>query len=250
VITQNPPSPLRVEQLSKHYGKTLALNELSFFLDAGTFNVLLGPNGAGKSTLFQVLTGLFSADSGDVFLANNSLRNQATSALKSLGVVFQSQSLDLDLSIERNWKFQAALQGMSKTNTQLRVSELATLFGFTDNLKQAVRELSGGNRRKVELARALLHQPSILLMDEASVGLDLKSRKDLLTIVNQEVATRKMTVLWATHLVDEAQNADRVLILHKGKLVADGSGTHISTTQDCADLESAFLKLTQVKGIA
>ncbi len=234
-----------VKDLIKRYGNTVALSGLSFSLQPGSFNALLGPNGAGKSTLFQILTGLYAADAGEVTIGGYGLRTQPSKALAQLGVVFQAQSLDLDLTIEQNWRFQAALQGMSRQSTQEAIKHWSKQFEFDAVLNKPARELSGGNRRKVELARALLAGPAVLLMDEATVGLDPKSRQELLKCIFQLIETTGLIVLWATHLVQEAEQAHRVLLLHKGKLLADGTPQQLTQQANATHLEEAFLSLTQ-----
>lgn len=236
---------LTVHQLTQRYGSKVALKGLSFALPQGGFNALLGPNGAGKSTLFQVLTGLFAADEGDVEVAGLSMRRHARQALAHIGVVFQQQSLDLDLSVVRNLQFQADLQGLPRDLASTRIAAEVERFKLTADLNKPVRELSGGNRRKVELARALLHQPSLLLMDEATVGLDPQSRRDLLSNLHAEVKARGVTVLWATHLVNEAEGADRVLVLHQGSLIADGTPADVTTALGGPNLEAAFINATR-----
>lgn len=236
---------LIVKNLTKRYGQRAALKSLSFSLPRGGFVALLGPNGAGKSTLFQVLTGLFAADTGDVEVAGFSMRKDARRALAHIGVVFQQQSLDLDLSVARNLQFQADLQGIPRPLATQRIAYEVARFGLEGEMGRPVRELSGGNRRKVELVRALLHQPSLLLMDEATVGLDPKSRRDLLDGLREEVRQRSVTVLWATHLVTEAEDADRVLVLHHGELIADGTPADVTATLGKGTLEAAFISATR-----
>ena len=236
---------LSVRELSKRYGERVALDRLSFEVPAGQFVALLGPNGAGKSTLFQVLTGLFAADGGDVAVAGHALRTEATRALASIGVVFQQIALDLDLTELRNLRFQADLHGLPRALADERIATGSAALGIAaDDLERTARELSGGNRRKVELVRALLHAPKVLLMDEATVGLDPKARRDLLAAIRHDVATRATSVLWATHLVEEAEGADRVLVLHKGKLLADGAPGAVAAALGGGTLEDAFIRAT------
>ena len=235
---------LEVQGLVKRYGDRAALAGVTFSLPRGCLVALLGPNGAGKSTLFQVLTGLFAADEGDVAAAGFSLRQAPARALRHIGVVFQQMSLDLDLSVRRNLAFHAALHGLPGALARQRIDADCAPRGLQGDLDRAVRELSGGNRRKVELVRALLHRPDVILMDEPTVGLDPKSRRDLLADMRADVALRGSTVLWATHLVDEAETADRVLVLHKGRLLADGSPADVSAALGGGTLEQAFLKAT------
>lgn len=240
-----PVAPmLEVHQLVQRYGARTALNGLSLTLPAGQFVALLGPNGAGKSTLFQVLTGLFSASGGEASVAGHSLRHAATKALARIGVVFQQMSLDLDLSVRRNLQFHADLHGLPRRIAAERIAEGCAALGTAADLDRPVRELSGGNRRKVELVRALLHRPHVILMDEPTVGLDPKSRRDLLAAVRADVAERGSTVLWATHLVEEAEAADRVLVLHKGQLLADGTPAGVAQALGGERLEEAFIRAT------
>lgn len=235
---------LSVRGLTKRYGERVALKSLSLELRAGQFTALLGPNGAGKSTLFQVLTGLFAADEGEVEVAGHSLRHGASAALRHIGVVFQQISLDMDLSIRRNLLFQADLQGLPRALAKERIAAGCARLGVDADLNRTVRELSGGNRRKVELVRAILHQPAVLLMDEATVGLDPKSRRDLLSAMRDDVRERGVCVLWATHLVEEAEQADRVLVLDKGQLLADGTPAEVTAALGEETLERGFIART------
>jgi len=235
---------LDIRSLGKHYGSRPALDGLTLSLPRACFAVLLGPNGAGKSTLFQVLTGLFSADAGEAFVAGHSMRHDAVRALAHIGVVFQQMSLDLDLSVERNLRFHADLHGLARPLARQRIAEGCAAAGLTTELARPVRELSGGTRRKVELVRALLHRPGLLLMDEPTVGLDPKSRRDLLAGVAADVRARGTSVLWATHLVEEAQGADRVIVLHKGRLLADGAPDDVAAGLGGGSLEEAFIRAT------
>lgn len=235
---------LNIQALTKRYGSRVALDALSLALPAGQFVALLGPNGAGKSTLFQVLTGLFVADSGEVEVAGHSLRHQAVRALRDIGVVFQQMSLDLDLSVERNLRFHADLHGLPRALATERLQAGCAALGIGQDLARPVRELSGGNRRKVELVRALLHHPKLVLMDEPTVGLDPKSRRDLLGAIRADVAARGSSVLWATHLVEEAEAADRVVVLHRGKLLADGTPAGVTAALGGERLEDAFIRAT------
>ena len=243
--TSTTPGPrLLIDQLVKRYGSRAALDGLSLSLQPGCFAALLGPNGAGKSTLFQVLTGLFAADAGEVRVDGHNLRGTAVAALRHIGVVFQAMSLDLDLSVARNLRFHADLHGLPRALASQRIAGDCEAAGLTQDLDRAVRELSGGNRRKVELVRALLHRPGLLLMDEPTVGLDPKSRRDLRQRLHDDVRARGSSVLWATHLVEEAEAADRVLVLHKGKLLADGTPAAVAATLGGGTLEEAFIRAT------
>jgi len=236
---------LTVRGLTQRYGPRVALAGLDLALGRGSFTALLGPNGAGKSTLFQVLAGLFAADEGDVEIAGHSLARAPRLALAQLGIVFQAPSLDLDLSVARSLQFHCDLHGLPRALAAARIAAGAARFGLQAELGRRARELSGGTRRKVELLRALLHRPGLLLMDEPTVGLDPQSRRDLLAFLREEVRERGVSVLWATHLVDEAEGADRVLVLHRGRLLADGRPDEVREALGGATLEEAFMAATR-----
>ncbi len=234
---------LDVREVSKSYGARKALDKVSLQVAPGQFVALLGPNGAGKSTLFQLLSGLFNADEGVVRVCGHDMRRTPVRALGRIGVVFQQMTLDLDLSVTANLLFHARLHGLGGREAGARIADVLDRLGLAERAADRVRELSGGNRRKVELARALLHRPAVLLMDEATVGLDPASRRQLLDEV-LGLRGRGVAVLWATHLVDEAEAADRVLILHRGRMLADGTPQALVAQAGTATLAQAFLKLT------
>lgn len=241
---------LLLHDIHKSYAGRPALAGLSLSLEAGQWAVLLGPNGAGKSTLFQILAGLFVADRGDASIDGHSLRTDAVAALRRLGVVFQQMSLDLDLSVERNLRFHADLHGLRRADAEQRIAEGCAALGISGDRGRPVRELSGGNRRKVELVRALLHRPGLLLMDEPTVGLDPKSRRDLMTAIRADVTARGTAVLWATHLVEEALAADRVVVVHRGRLLADGTAADVAARLGGGSLEEAFIHATSAAAAA
>ena len=235
---------LRCREVSRRYGATQALDGVSLSVAPGEMVALLGPNGAGKTTLFQLLTGLFVADSGAVEVLGADMRREPVRALAQLGVVFQQPALDLNLSVRASLRFHADLHGLPSTISRPRIEALLQRFGLAELAGKPARELSGGNRRKVELLRALLHEPRLLLMDEATVGLDPASRAQLLDEVVHARAERGLGVLWATHLVDEAERAQRVIVLHKGKVLWDGAAQELCVAQGEGTLQKAFLKLT------
>jgi ABC-2 type transport system ATP-binding protein len=233
---------LEVTRLSKSYGKINAVQQVSFSVNAGEFVVLLGLNGAGKSTLFQLLTGLFVAEEGQIDIAGHRLGQQTTAALARIGVVFQQPTLDLSMTVVANLRFHARLHGMG-SGSRIRIDEELSALGLLCDGQRRTQELSGGNRRRVELARALLHQPALLLMDEPTVGLDPASRQQLLRGVHDLCAQRGLAVLWATHLVDEALAAQRILVLHKGRLLAQAPPHDLLQQTQSQNLETAFLTL-------
>lgn len=214
---------LSANDLHKSYSGKPALCGVSLQLQAGEMVVLLGSNGAGKSTLLQLLTGLFSPDKGQVQVLGHDMRTHASLALAGLGVVFQQSALDLDLTVMANLLFHTDLHGLSRTLARQRIASGLETLGLTTQADSVVRSLSGGTRRKVELVRALLHCPRVLLMDEATVGLDPASRQQLLTTVRSLASSQGVAVLWATHLVEEIQGADRLILLDQGVLRFAGS---------------------------
>lgn len=235
---------LEVRDLVKNFGARAALDGVSFALSPGQFTALLGPNGAGKTTLFQVLTGLFAADRGEVLVSGRSLREHTVAALRHIGVVFQQPALDLDLTVRRNLRLQCDLHGLPARHARASIERGCAEMSLTADMDRKARELSGGTRRKVELVRALLHSPAVLLMDEATVGLDPKSRRDLLAAIRRQVSERGICVLWATHWVEEAEQADRVLVLHRGRLLADGTPASVAQSLGGPTLEDAFVAAT------
>jgi ABC-2 type transport system ATP-binding protein len=234
---------LRIEGVGKSYGSRKALDGVSFSLEAGTFVALLGPNGAGKTTLFQILTGLFVPDGGRVSVDGLDTRRHLVPVLARLGVVFQQPTLDLDLTVRANLLFHARLHGLGR-RARGRIAEELARLGVAADADRACRTLSGGTRRRVELARALLHDPRLLLMDEPTVGLDPASRRDLLAYVHELRRARTLGVLWATHLVDEAESADRVIVLHLGRIVCDGPPADLLAKTGKSTLADAFIELT------
>ncbi len=235
---------LEVQGLSKSYGPLKALDEVNLVVAGGEFVGLLGPNGAGKTTLFQILSGLFVADAGSVNVLGHDIRHSTTAALAGIGVVFQQSTLDLDLSVRANLRFSARLHGMSRVRRRERIEAELERLGLAEHADAPARTLSGGNRRRVELARALVHEPSALLMDEATVGLDPASRRQLLDYVLELRRERSVGVLWATHLVDEVERADRVVILHRGRVLDAGPPGEIVTRAGAPDIGEAFLAMT------
>jgi ABC-2 type transport system ATP-binding protein len=233
---------LEVSNLAFAYGARQALQELSFSVAPGRFAALLGPNGAGKSTLIALLTRLYDLQQGDIQVMGNSLGQQPRQALRQLGVVFQQSTLDLDLSVEQNLRYHAALHGLAKPQAKARIDEELARQQLDERRHEKVRALNGGHRRRVEIARALLHRPRLLLLDEASAGLDPASRLALNRHVRQLCRDQGLAVLWTTHLLDEVQASDDLLILNRGRLVAQGPAQCIGA--DDASLADTFARLT------
>jgi ABC-2 type transport system ATP-binding protein len=236
--------------LGKAYGKRSVLRDVDLTLYPGKLVALLGANGAGKSTLLQILSGLFVPDAGELSILGHNMANAAPHALAQLGVVFQQISLDLDLSVQANLLFHADLHGLPRRIALERIAEGLGSHGLTQQAQLPARALSGGNRRKVELIRALLHRPRFLLMDEATVGLDPASRQSLMAAVLDLVRAQSVAVLWATHLVDEVAHADQIVVLQQGSVAFTGGPAELLSTTQCHTLEAAFLKLCEGAGMA
>ncbi len=236
---------LEINNIKKYYGSFLALNNISLKLKTSELVVLLGPNGAGKSTLFSIITGLARADSGDCLINGNNVVSQNISALKSLGVVFQQSTIDLELTVLENLLFHARLHGLRVSSFKKIIENELQKNGLQKKINNKVRSLSGGERRKVELIRSLLHNPKMLLMDEPTVGLDPSSRAELLKKILYLKDSKSLSILWTTHLVDEAEKADKIIILNKGKVRAIGSVKKILSLAKENNLAQAFLKLVK-----
>ena len=235
------PQGLSVEDVSYRYGPKLALDGVSFHVAPGRFAALLGPNGAGKSTLFSLLTRLFTAPSGRIRIAGHDMSATPRAALARMGVVFQSQTLDLDLTIRQNLAYFAALHGLSGREARMRIDAALDRLQILERAGEKARGLNGGHRRRTEIARALLHAPSVLLLDEPTVGLDAASRASITEHVHRLCAEDGLTVLWATHLTDEVQDTDQLVVLHQGRIHAGGTCADLRGQQSLRDY---FLGLT------
>jgi ABC-2 type transport system ATP-binding protein len=235
---------LAVEGLSYAYGKKAALDQANFAVQPGRCAILLGPNGAGKTTLFSLITRLYASREGRIRIAGFDLKAEPTRALARLGVVFQQPTLDLDLSVLQNLRYHAALHGLARRQAEARIQEELERQGMYERRREKVRQLNGGHRRRVEIARALLHRPSLLLLDEPTVGLDVPSRSGLVEYVHGLAGTGRAAVLWATHLIDEVREDDQLVVLHAGRIRAVGAVAEVLETTGCASIGAAFAKLT------
>jgi ABC-2 type transport system ATP-binding protein len=244
------PPALSVEHVSHAYGARLALDDVSFSVAPGSFTVLLGLNGAGKSTLFSVVTHLYAPKSGVVRIFGHDIARDSGAALARLGVVFQSRTLDPDLSVEQNLAYHAALHGMAAAERRPRQKALLERVGLADRARDKARHLSGGQSRRIEIARALLHQPKLILLDEPTAGLDIKARADIIAIVRDLARDDGVGVLWTTHLVDEVRGGDHVVVLHKGRLLADATSDQLIAQTGVGAIGEAFTKLTGARATA
>jgi ABC-2 type transport system ATP-binding protein len=236
---------LDIAQLSYAYGNKKALDEISFSIGAGESVILLGPNGAGKTTLFSLISGLFASPSGDISIAGKPIDAPGASALAPLGIVFQAQTLDLDLSVGQNLRYFCALRGMPSAASNQRIEAELVRFDMLNRINDKLRSLNGGHRRRVEIARAMLHQPDVLLLDEPTVGLDIPTRKELIADLKARSGPGGTALLWATHLIDEAADGDRIVVLHQGRIVANGSIDELTRQTGTDDLGDAFAQLTK-----
>ena len=221
---------IEIEHLNKRFGEVQAVKDLSFRVKEGELFAFLGVNGAGKSTTINILCGQLAKDSGSVCIDGTMLDENPDSIKRSLGVVFQNSVLDKDLSVRDNLESRAALYGICGSEFKKVLSELSELLEFKNLLKRTVGKLSGGQRRRIDIARALLNSPKILILDEPTTGLDPQTRRLLWSVVDSLRKTRNMTVFLTTHYMEEAAEADYVVILDSGKISAKGTPLELKNT--------------------
>ncbi|MBC7736712.1 MAG: ATP-binding cassette domain-containing protein [Candidatus Saccharibacteria bacterium] len=225
---------LEISQVSYSYGTRRALEKVSLTVGPSRFCALLGPNGAGKSTLFSLLTRLIVTREGTIRVAGFDMSEVPRAALARIGVVFQQPTLDLDLSVQRNLRYFAGLHGLSGRRAETAIVAALERLGMAERAGEQVRALNGGHRRRMEIARALIHAPEVLLLDEPTVGLDAASRRAITDHVH-DMADAGLAVLWATHLVDEIRPADQVVVMHKGRVLSDGRADALAGEGNLAD---------------
>lgn len=216
----NGPAAIQIEKLSHLYGTRAALSELDLQIGQGEIFAVLGPNGGGKTTLFRLLSTLIPLQSGHVSILGYDLRKDTTAVRASIGVVFQAPSLDRKLTVLENIRHQAALYGLCGSELRTRQQEMLEQFALTERAGELTERLSGGLRRRVELAKGLIHRPRLLLLDEPSTGLDPGARADLWQYLRRLRDSSGVTIVLTTHFLDEAEGADRIAILNEGRLVA------------------------------
>jgi ABC-2 type transport system ATP-binding protein len=237
-----PDAALSVEGLSHSYGARKALDDVSLAVRPASFVALLGLNGAGKSTLFSLVTRLYAVRAGRIRIFGHDVEREPGAALRQLGVVFQPRTLDLDLSVTQNLTYHAALHGIGARAARVRAQDVLTQIALSDRADDKVRDLSGGQMRRVEIARALLHRPRLLILDEPTVGLDIKARADILQHVRMLVKHEGVAAVWATHLVDEVAGDDDLIVLHQGRILARGPVSGIVAGEGVG---AAFTRLTR-----
>lgn len=244
------PDALVVSHVSHSFGEKQVLDDVSLTVPRGAFAVLLGLNGAGKSTLFSLITRLYDNVSGEIRILGHDVRRKPGAALQRLGVVFQSKTLDADLTLQQNLLYHAALHGIGRGEAKRRAAEALATVGLQDRAHEKVRNLSGGQARRVEIARSLMHRPGCLLLDEATVGLDIGSRESVISIVRGLVQRQGLGVLWATHLIDEIADTDLIVVLHRGKVLYSGQLPGFLAATGADNPRDAFRILTGTSATA
>jgi ABC-2 type transport system ATP-binding protein len=239
------PAALSVMGVSHLYGQRRALDNVSLTVPQGEFTAVLGLNGAGKTTLLSLITRLFDTRHGSISVLGYRIDREPGEALRRLGVVFQARTLDLDLSVMDNLLFHAALHGIGGREARRRATAALIDVGIADRARDKARNLSGGQMRRVEIARSLLHEPRLLVLDEPTVGLDVASKIAIVTHVRKLVRERGVGVLWTTHLLDEIEPDDNILMLHLGKPLAQGIVRDVIAATGKDTLRAAFTALTE-----
>lgn len=250
------PPIIQISNLSKSFGKVKAVRDLSFSVDRGELFAFLGVNGAGKSTTINIICGQLSRDSGNITIDNHDLDKDLDVIKSELGIVFQTSVLDPALSVYDNLESRAVLYGIKGAEFKKRLAKLAKILDFKNLLSRPVGKLSGGQRRRIDIARAIIHQPKILILDEPTTGLDPQTRKTLWSVIASLREYAHMTVFLTTHYMEEAAEADHVIIIDGGKIVAEGTplelknqytGDYISiygtTEQSIKKLELTYKKI-------
>lgn len=221
---------MEISHLHKSFDAVKAVQDLNFCVKKGELFAFLGVNGAGKSTTINIMCGELRKDSGSVLIGGADLDKEPDSIRRKLGVVFQSSVLDKDLSVRDNLRSRAALYGIHGKAFEKRLAELTELLDFADLLKRPLGKLSGGQRRRIDIARALLHEPEILILDEPTTGLDPQTRTNLWQVIGRLRREQGMTVFLTTHYMEEAADADYVVIIDRGRIAAEGTPLTLKNT--------------------
>ncbi|MGH6737054.1 MAG: ABC transporter ATP-binding protein [Methyloceanibacter sp.] len=231
---------LSVKNVSYWYGSKRALDDVSFDVYPGKVTALLGPNGAGKTTLFSLITRLFDSPTGRIEIDGRSAAEWGFKALGPLGVVFQQPTLDLDLTVKQNLRYFASLRGLKRKEADERMLRALKALDMEERIAEKVRSLNGGHRRRVEIARALLHSPKLLLLDEPTIGLDVPTRTAIVRHIHGLARSENIGVLWATHLFDEVEPDDDLIVIDRGRVVARGEAKDVVAETGAKDLGGAF----------
>ena len=236
---------ISVQHISKKFGEFTAVDDVSFEVQAGEIFAFLGPNGAGKSTTIKMLTTLLKPTSGELQLAGHNVTKEPNETRKVFGIVFQDASLDDELTAYENMQLHAVLYGLPKKETNSRIEEMLRLVDLWERQKAIVKTFSGGMKRRLEIARGLLHHPKVMFLDEPTLGLDAQTRNLLWNYIKELNAKEGMTIFFTTHYLGEAEAvAQRIAIIDHGKIVASGTSEELKQQTGTANLEEAYLKLT------
>ena len=245
MVVQNADYAIELSQLTKMYGDFAAVNHIDLRVKKGEIFAFLGPNGAGKSTTIKMLTTLLRPTSGSLKLMGREVTDDPTAARKSFGVVFQDPSLDDGLTAYENMEFHATLYGLPRKGLRERIMELLKLVELDDREKALIKTFSGGMRRRLEIARGLLHKPHVLFLDEPTLGLDTQTRNLLWNYVRQLRDENGMTIFFTTHYIEEAEAvADRIAMIDHGEIIALGTADELKKQTKTDKLEKAYLALT------
>jgi len=244
-MASKPKTAISVTNLTKRFGDFTAVDDVSFEVKQGELFALLGPNGAGKSTTIKMLTTLLKPTSGELTLAGHDVAKAKDNARKSFGIVFQDPSVDTEMSAYENMELHAALYGIKASDAKARIQDLLTLVELWDRKDTLVKNFSGGMKRRLEIARGLLHHPHVLFLDEPTLGLDTQTRNLLWDYVRKLNHDEGMTVFFTTHYLEEAEAvAKRIAIIDHGKLIALGTTAELTKQTGTKTLEEAYLELT------
>lgn len=236
---------IKVKNLTKKFGDFTAVDNISFEVKKGEMFAFLGPNGAGKSTTIKIFTTLLKLTSGEAFINGFDVARDQYKVRKSFGIVFQDQSLDDELTAWENMDFHAVVYGLSKKNKKQRIEQFLKLVDLWDRKDSQVKEFSGGMKRRLEMARGLLHEPTILFLDEPTLGLDPQTRNHIWSYIQKLNRENGLTVFFTTHYMQEAENyASRIAIIDHGKIKEIGTLSELKNRTNSDSLEQAFLKLT------
>ena len=239
------PNIIEVKNLKKKFGDFTAVDDISFEINTGEIFAFLGPNGAGKSTTIKMLTTLLNPTSGSIELNGHNPVNDSGAVRHSFGIVFQDPSLDDELTAWENMEFHGVLYNIEKKLRRERIEELMNFVELWDRKDSLVKEFSGGMKRRLEIARGLLHHPKVLFLDEPTLGLDPQTRNHMWTYLQELNKTEGITIFFTTHYMEEASKiAQRIAIIDHGKIIATGTSKELQVKTETSSLEEAFLKLT------
>ncbi len=246
-LSDTKNASLIARNINFSFGQKRVVDHVEIEVPSGKFVALLGQNGAGKTTLFSIITGLYAADEGEIRIGGHELVKDTESALGSIGVVFQRPTLDRDLTVLQNLRYFCNLHGISNADARARADIALERYGLSDLKARKVAQLSGGQQRRVELVRSTLHEPHFLLLDEPTVGLDHANRMEFVDSVKTLCKEHDVGVLWATHLMDEVEDADYIYILHNGKIIYEGGSEELLETHKKQSIAELYSHLTNPK---